>query len=293
MRRLPSFAKCVSSKTLDADAPNPGANLHAHSWYVEPASPFSSNSLAAVRVLTRVSSAEDTHFLHHEDTEVGRRMQAACRAVPLFNFMTGEEEIVNMTCAGCTPHICAEGEHECQPIYCADENGDIIGGHTTDPCEGGHHGDDGLAWWPFLLCCLLVTVCVTGLLEKLSNGACFGKSVNPPFTVCMFFFGYAAALLQEWYTEYHADSALPPEVRAPVPAPARPPAQFSLCACIPTTGNPMTSSQLMVRCLCQHQLRRFSTNLPCRVGSRRSDTIPGSWSCWPIPSSRGRPLTPT
>ena len=57
VRRLPSFAKCVSSKTLDADAPNPGANLHAHSWYVEPASPFSSNSLAAVRVLTRVSSA--------------------------------------------------------------------------------------------------------------------------------------------------------------------------------------------------------------------------------------------
>ena len=62
----------MSSKTLDADAPNPGANLHAHSWYVEPASPFSSNSLAAVRVLTRVSSAEDTHFLHHEQTEVGR-----------------------------------------------------------------------------------------------------------------------------------------------------------------------------------------------------------------------------
>ena len=222
MRRLPSFAKCVSSKTLDADAPNPGANLHAHSWYVEPASPFSSNSLAAVRVLTRVSSAEDTHFLHHEQTEVGRRMQAACRAVPLFNFMTGEEEIVNMTCAGCTPHICAEGEHECQPIYCEDENGDIIGGHTTDPCKGGHHGDDGLAWWPFLLCCLLVTVCVTGLLEKLSNGACFGKSVNPPFTVCMFFFGYAAALLQEWYTEYHADSALPPEVRALCPPPSSP-----------------------------------------------------------------------
>ena len=171
------------------------------------------------RCVPKLCEAEDTHFLHHEGTEVGRRMQAACRAVPLFNFMTGEEEVVNMTCAGCTPHICAEGEHECQPIYCADENGDIIGGHTTDPCEGGHHGDDGLAWWPFLLCCLLVTVCVTGLLEKLSNGACFGKSVNPPFTVCMFFFGYAAALLQEWY--YDPESDEPPEV--PPPSRARGP----------------------------------------------------------------------
>jgi hypothetical protein len=62
-----------------------------------------------------------------------------------------------------------------------------------DPCNAEHHADDGLAWWPFLLCCLVATVVVSGLLNKLSHGAVLGKSLNLPFTVVMFFFGYIVA----------------------------------------------------------------------------------------------------
>ena len=62
-----------------------------------------------------------------------------------------------------------------------------------DPCNAEHHADDGLAWWPFLLCCLVAPVVVSGLLNKLSHGAVLGKSLNLPFTVVMFFFGYVVA----------------------------------------------------------------------------------------------------
>ena len=65
--------------------------------------------------------------------------------------------------------------------------------HKQDPCAADHHADDGLAWWPFLLCSMLATVCVTAGLTKLSHGAFLGKSFNPPFTVVMYFFGYAMA----------------------------------------------------------------------------------------------------
>ena len=34
-----------------------------------------------------------------------------------------------------------------------------------------------------MLCGLLITVMVTTCLKKLANGACCGKSINPPFTV--------------------------------------------------------------------------------------------------------------
>ena len=54
----------------------------------------------------------------------------------------------------------------------------------------GHHGSDGLAWWPFLLFCLVLTCGVTAALRGLSNGACCGKSIGLPFTVVMFLLGY-------------------------------------------------------------------------------------------------------
>ena len=112
-----------------------------------------------------------------------------CQNLTMFNFVKNRTEEVTMTCQGCVPHTCDHGEHDCVPVYC-DIGGVIHGGHSFDPCEQGHHGGDGLAWWPFLLVCLAMTVVVTGSLTKMSHGACCGRSFNPPFTVCMFFLGY-------------------------------------------------------------------------------------------------------
>jgi NhaP-type Na+/H+ or K+/H+ antiporter len=135
------------------------------------------------------------HDLHHPSTTVGAAMDGGCMPYEIYNFMKNETDTVHMTCAGCVPHVCAYGEHDCVPTYCEDDSGDMHGGHSVDPCDGGHHSDDGLTWWPFLLCCLLATVAVTGVLKKLGNGVCFGRSVNPPFTVVMFFFGYLISSL--------------------------------------------------------------------------------------------------
>ena len=129
------------------------------------------------------------HHLHGEDTAIGHRMAEGCNNYSIFNFMKQEHEQIYLTCQACVPHTCAVGEHDCQPVYCEDESGEIHG-RMTDPCLAGHHDDDGLAWWPFLLVCLITTVFVSTVLHKLNNGACFGKSINPPFTVVMFFFGY-------------------------------------------------------------------------------------------------------
>ena len=125
---------------------------------------------------------------------------AGCVAYEVWNFMKNATDTVNLTCAGCVPHTCAYGEHDCVPVYCEDDAaGHVNGGHSTDPCEGGHHTEDGLGWWPFLLCSLLATIVGSGLLKKLGNGACFGKSINPPFTAVMFFFGYA---ISHWATKH-------------------------------------------------------------------------------------------
>ena len=141
------------------------------------------------------ASAPIAHDLHHGETAVGEAMDRGCVEYEIFNFMKNTTDTVHLTCAGCVPHTCAQGEHDCVPVYCEDQHGDLHGGHSTDPCEGGHHSEDGLQWWPFLLCCLITTVGVTGVLKSLGNGACFGKSVNPPFTVVMFFFGYLVSAL--------------------------------------------------------------------------------------------------
>ena len=77
---------------------------------------------------------------------------------------------------------------------------------SVDRCAASHHANDGLAWWPFMLCCLLVTVVVSGLLNKLGNMTIYGKSLNLPFTVVMFFFGYfAAAVFSSSNSGDHAD----------------------------------------------------------------------------------------
>jgi NhaP-type Na+/H+ or K+/H+ antiporter len=72
--------------------------------------------------------------------------------------------------------------------------------HSSDPCEQGHHGDDGLSFWPFLLMGLFVAIMYTTCLTALANGACCGKSLNPPFTVLMFFTGF---FLSEWVSHEH------------------------------------------------------------------------------------------
>jgi hypothetical protein len=95
----------------------------------------------------------------------------------------------------CVPHTCGCGDHDCLPVYCDGE-----GGRHCDPCHQGHHGDDGLSFWPFLLFSLGVAICFTALLSKLSSGACCGKSCNPPFTVLMFFVGY---FLASWVSHEH------------------------------------------------------------------------------------------
>jgi NhaP-type Na+/H+ or K+/H+ antiporter len=123
-----------------------------------------------------------------------------CQNYTVFNYLKNETEDLIMTCQGCIPHECDFGEHECIPVSC-EIDGEIHGGHTFDPCEQGHHGGDGLAWWPFLLICLLMTVCVTSCLKNMSNGACCGKSLNPPFTVVMFFLGYMLSALASGESE--------------------------------------------------------------------------------------------
>ena len=105
-----------------------------------------------------------------------------CQPLMMYNFIKDQMDPVNITCQGCVPHTCNHGEHDCVPVVC-DVGGALEGGHSFDPCEQGHHGGDGLAWWPFMLCGLLITVMVTTCLKKLANGACCGKSINPPFTV--------------------------------------------------------------------------------------------------------------
>ena len=118
-----------------------------------------------------------------------------CLPYEIFNTWKNHTDTVHLSCAGCVPHTCAYGEHDCVPVVCEDDFGDTHGGHSVDACGATHHAEDGLKWWPFLLCCLLATVTVTGTLNKLSSGACFGRSVNPPFTVVMFFFGYLISSL--------------------------------------------------------------------------------------------------
>ena len=112
-----------------------------------------------------------------------------CRNYTVNNLYTNASETLLMTCQGCVPRHCDHGEHDCVPVSC-EIDGSMEGGYTFDPCEQGHHGGDGLSWWPFLLCCLLGTVGVTSALKAMGNGACCGKSINPPFTVVMFFLGY-------------------------------------------------------------------------------------------------------
>ncbi len=122
--------------------------------------------------------------------------ERGCMPHVIYNHVTKRNETIHMKCRDCVPRLCAKGEHDCVPVYCNATDGE---GQTdeeqfeesnVDPCLGGHHDDDGLAWWPFLLVGLVVTVAVTTILQKLNNGACCGKSINPPFTVVMFFFGY-------------------------------------------------------------------------------------------------------
>lgn len=127
--------------------------------------------------------------------ETSAAMREGCREYSVYNFMKHENETLRLTCQGCVPTTCGFGEHDCVPNVCMGEEGEHTDAHHSNPCEGGHHADDGLAWWPFLLICLVSTVGVTSCLQKLGNGACCGKSLNPPFTVVMFFFGYACSAL--------------------------------------------------------------------------------------------------
>ena len=136
------------------------------------------------------------NFLRGKGTDVEPLEEEGCKPHSIYNHVTRRNETVHLKCRDCVPRLCAKGEHDCVPVYCnatttdedrrAQEELEI----ASDPCLGGHHDDDGLAWWPFLLACLVSTVVVTTALQKLSNGACCGKSINPPFTVVMFFFGY-------------------------------------------------------------------------------------------------------
>ena len=88
----------------------------------------------------------------------------------------------------CVPTVCDHNDLECHPVVCGHEEHE-----EEDPCDAGHHGDDGLAFWPFMLFALLVSVLVTTVLKALSNGAILGKSVGLPFTVIMFLVGFAAS----------------------------------------------------------------------------------------------------
>jgi NhaP-type Na+/H+ or K+/H+ antiporter len=146
----------------------------------------------------------DDDLMHHDAKDA-----QGCQNMSMFNFVKNRTETVLMTCQGCVPHTCDHGEHDCVPVYC-DVGGEIHGGHSYDPCAQGHHGGDGLAWWPFLLCCLAMTVGVTGVLTKMGNGACCGRSFNPPFTVVMFFLGYIISSFvtaENVVTEWAVDTA--------------------------------------------------------------------------------------
>lgn len=90
----------------------------------------------------------------------------------------------------CVPVTCEHDEHGCTPVSCDTE--DRVD-EEVDPCDAGHHGDDGLKFWPFLLVMLLVSVLVTSSLKALSNGVFCGKSINLPFTVVMFVVGFLAS----------------------------------------------------------------------------------------------------
>jgi NhaP-type Na+/H+ or K+/H+ antiporter len=138
-------------------------------------------------------ACEPENELHSPGSEVHGAQSGGCRNYNVYNFMTDETEELSLTCQACVPRVCGHGEHDCVPVYCEDEHGDLHGGHTSDPCSAGHHSDDGLSWWPFLLLCLVSTVAVTVLLDKLSHGAICGKNFGLPFTVVMFFFGYTLA----------------------------------------------------------------------------------------------------
>ena len=118
-------------------------------------------------------------------------VEEGCSHHTLYNPVSHRNETISIKCADCVPRSCAVGEHDCVPVYCNETTaGETEDGESeefsTDPCLGGHHDDDGLAWWPFLLVCLIMTVVVTTILNKLGSGAFFGKSINPPFTVVMF-----------------------------------------------------------------------------------------------------------
>jgi NhaP-type Na+/H+ or K+/H+ antiporter len=138
----------------------------------------------------------DEDLYHHDPLDA-----QGCQNYTIFNFLKNETDDIVMTCQGCVPHICDFGDHECIPVSC-EIDGEIEGGHSFDPCAQGHHGGDGLAWWPFLLVCLLLTVCVTSCLKSMGNGACCGKSLNPPFTVVMFFLGYVLSSLASGESEF-------------------------------------------------------------------------------------------
>eukprot|EP01048_Picozoa_sp_COSAG05_P011907 COSAG05_NODE_1156_length_5687_cov_123.468683_1_plen_496_part_00 len=142
-----------------------------------------------------------SHEFHGEGSASLASMMEGCRNVTMYNFMTNESEHVMMTCEGCVPHLCSSTDHDCVPVYCLDGEGELHGGHHDDPCTPGHHSDDGLAWWPFLLVCMGVSLLVTTLLKAMGHGACCGKSFNPPFTVIMFLFGYLISSLAEKQTK--------------------------------------------------------------------------------------------
>jgi hypothetical protein len=145
--------------------------------------------------------SEHTGALHGEGTAVHQEMLMGCTNVTIFNFMTNASEVLSMTCQQCVPKQCNVGEHDCTPVFCLHEDGTVHGGHSHDPCEAGHHSNDGLGWWPFLLFAMLVAISTTSFLKSLARGACCGKSFNPPFTVMMFIFGYVAAKLAQSHEE--------------------------------------------------------------------------------------------
>ena len=100
----------------------------------------------------------------------------------------------------CVPVTCGCGVHDCVPVICEGADGVATGGYHCDPCETGHHGDDGLGWWPLLLWALGLSILITAALQKLATGECCGRSINPPFTVVMFFVGY---LIAQWVSHEH------------------------------------------------------------------------------------------
>eukprot|EP01051_Picozoa_sp_SAG22_P016443 SAG22_NODE_2324_length_2712_cov_2.484118_1_plen_747_part_10 len=108
---------------------------------------------------------------------------------------------VRCTDAPCVPVSCGCGtEHTCEPKVCVDDNGRETGGYSCNPCHAVHHTDDGLSFWPLLMLALGIAVGITALLQALATGECCGRSINPPFTVVMFFVGY---LIASWVSHEH------------------------------------------------------------------------------------------